>query len=112
MAAGFLSGLLGVGGGFVMVPAQVIWGRTRQLQANATSLVAIIPIAAVGVAVYYYGGHHEVDLRFAILMTAGAVVGAYLGARLATALPERQLKIVVAVAFLLAGLKQLLLPGA
>ena len=95
-----------------MVPAQVIWADTRQLQANATSLVAIIPIAAVGVLVYYFGGHREVDLRVAALMTVGALAGAYLGARLATALPERTLKLVVAVAFVLAGVKQLVLPGS
>ena len=98
-----------------MVPAQVIFGGTRQLQANATSLVAIIPLAAVGVVIYYFLGasaHHEADLRFAALLTAGALAGAYIGARLATAMPERTLQAVVAVAFLLAGLKQLLLPGA
>jgi uncharacterized membrane protein YfcA len=97
-----------------MVPGQVIWARTRQLQANATSLVAIIPISLVGVAVYYAaGGHsrHQADLPFAGLMTAGAIVGAYLGARLVSRVPERQLKLAVAVVLLLAGIKQLALPG-
>jgi len=110
-AAGFFSGLLGVGGGFVMVPGQVLWARTRQLQANATSLVAIIPISAVGVVVYYFIGsqrHHEADLRFAAVMTAGAVVGAYAGARLVSSLDERTLKIAVSVLFLLVGLRQLI----
>jgi uncharacterized membrane protein YfcA len=97
-----------------MVPGQVIWARTRQLQANATSLLAIIPISAVGVLVYYFvGSHqrHQADLRFAALMTAGAIVGAYLGARLVSRVPDRQLKTAVAVVLLLAALKQLLLPG-
>lgn len=98
-----------------MVPGQVIWGRTRQLQANATSLVAIIPISLVGVAIYYFAGKHDThqaDFRFAALMTLGAVVGAYLGARLVSRVPDRQLRGAVAVVLLLAGLKQLLLPGA
>jgi uncharacterized protein len=109
-----LSGLLGVGGGFVMVPGQVLWTRTSQLKANATSLAAIIPISAVGVVVYYFAGvgrHHEADLRFAGIMTAGAVVGAYLGARLVGRLPERTLRMAVAVLFLVVGVKQLILPG-
>ena len=95
----------------VMVPGQVLWARTRQLQANATSLVAIIPISAVGVVVYYFIGsqrHHEADLRFAAVMTAGAVVGAYAGARLVSSLDERTLKIAVSVLFLLVGLRQLI----
>jgi uncharacterized membrane protein YfcA len=50
-------------------------------------------------------------LRFAALMTAGAIVGAYLGARLVSRVPDRQLKTAVAVVLLLAALKQLLLPG-
>ncbi len=97
-----------------MVPGQVIWGRTRQLQANATSLFAIIPISAVGVVVYYFAGsheHHQADFRFAALMTAGAVVGAYLGARFVSRVPERHLKVAVAVLMLVAGVKQLVLPG-
>ena len=113
-AAGLFSGLLGVGGGFVMVPGQVIWGRTRQLQANATSLAAIIPISAVGVAVYYFvgsGHHHEADFRFAAIMTIGAVVGAYAAARLVGRLPERTLKMAVAILFLAVGIKQLIAPG-
>jgi len=40
-----MGGLLGVGGGLIMVPLQVVWAGVSQRQANATSLVAIIPIA-------------------------------------------------------------------
>lgn len=97
-----------------MVPGQVIWGGARQLQANATSLVAIIPISAVGVAVYYFAGsqsHHQADLRFAALMTAGAVAGAYLGARFVSRVPETHLRVAVAILMLLAAIKQLVLPG-
>ena len=97
----------------VLVPGQVLWARVRQLQANATSLVAIIPISAVGVLVYYFGaaGRPEADLRFAALLTVGAVVGAYLGARLVGRVPERTLRMAVALVLFAAGVKQLLLPG-
>ncbi|MGZ3489157.1 MAG: TSUP family transporter, partial [Isosphaeraceae bacterium] len=46
--AGLASGLLGVGGGFLMVPLQVMWSRTSQRRASGTSLTAILPIALVG----------------------------------------------------------------
>jgi uncharacterized membrane protein YfcA len=90
----------------------VLWARTRQLQANATSLVAIVPISIAGVVVYYFGGrqHHEADLRLAALMTVGAVVGAYAGARAAGRIPERALKVLVALLLLATGIK-LLLPA-
>lgn len=97
-----------------MVPGQAIWARTRQLQANATSLAAIIPISAVGVAVYYLkpGQHgHEADLRFAAVMTIGAVVGAYFGARLVNRVPDRSLRMAVAILFFVVGVKQLIVPG-
>lgn len=113
-AAGLFSGLLGVGGGFVLVPGQVIWARTRQLQANATSLVAIIPISAVGVLVYYFvgsRGRHEADFRFAAVMTVGAVVGAYAGAKLVSRVPDTALRTAVALILLVAALKQMIAPG-
>ena len=47
---GLAGGLLGVGGGFVMVPLQVIWAGRSQHQATGTSLAAILPIAVVAAA--------------------------------------------------------------
>ncbi|HXI96681.1 MAG TPA: TSUP family transporter, partial [Candidatus Acidoferrum sp.] len=53
---GLAGGLLGVGGGFVMVPLQVIWASRTQHRATGTSLAAILPIAVVAGATYYFGG--------------------------------------------------------
>ena len=111
MAAGALGGLLGVGGGFVMVPLQVLYGRMGQHAAQATSLAAIIPGSIVGVLVYYYGSTEpQVDLRFAALLVVGSAVGAFLGARVMTRLPERGLKMVFAVILVLLAGKELLAP--
>jgi uncharacterized protein len=108
---GLLSGLLGVGGGFVMVPLLVLWTRLPQHRANGTSLLAIVPIALVGVFVYYFqGSRPQVDAGFALLLVIGSVLGAYLGARLMYRIPEAQLKAGVAVVLLLVGLKELVLP--
>ena len=52
---GLAGGLLGVGGGFVMVPLQVIWARRSQHRATGTSLAAILPIAIVAAATKYIG---------------------------------------------------------
>ena len=108
---GLMGGLLGVGGGFVMVPLQVVWAGVPQRQANATSLVAIIPIALAALPIYYFTkGTPEVDLHFALFLVIGSGLGAYIGARLLRRIPERPLAIAVAVLLTLAGIKELIAP--
>jgi uncharacterized membrane protein YfcA len=109
-SGGFLGSLLGVGGGFVMVPLQVLWTRVAQHTANGTSLAAIAPLTLAGMAVYALAGG-DVDWRLVLPLAAGAVLGAFVGARWASHLPERQLRRVVAAVILIAGVKQLLFPG-
>jgi uncharacterized protein len=106
-----MGGLLGVGGGLVMIPLQVMWGGLSQRQANATSLVAIIPIAIAAVPVYYFQkGTPQVDLHMALFLVIGSVVGAYVGARLLKRIPERPLTFGVAALLFLAGVKELIAP--
>jgi Sulfite exporter TauE/SafE. len=106
-----MGGLLGVGGGFVMVPLQVLWAHVPQRQANATSLVAIIPIALAALPIYYFQrGSPQVDLHLALFIVIGSVVGVYVGARLLRRIPERPLTVGVAALLLLVGLKQLIAP--
>lgn len=108
---GVLSGLLGVGGGFIMVPLLVLWAAMPQRRANGTSLLAIVPIALAGALVYYFRTTRpQVDLAFALYLVVGSVFGAYLGARAMSRIPERLLAPGVAAVLLLVGLKELLLP--
>lgn len=109
MIGGVLSGLLGVGGGFLMVPLLVLWTGLPQHRAHGTSLLAIVPIALVGVLIYYLqGGRPQVDLGFALLLVTGSIVGAFLGARFVTRVPESQLTAAVAVLVAAVGVKELL----
>jgi uncharacterized membrane protein YfcA len=108
---GLLGGLLGVGGGFVLVPLQVLWTDTPQRNANANSLVAIIPIAIAALPIYYFRtSTPQVDFHIALFLVVGSVVGAYVGARLLTHIPERPLRIVVAVVLGILGVKELVFP--
>jgi uncharacterized membrane protein YfcA len=95
-----------------MVPLQVMLVKTSQLRANAASLAAIIPISITGILVYYLAGRGgpQVDVRFALLLMTGGVAGAYLGARLASRVPEVWLGRGVAILLGLVGLKQLVSP--
>jgi uncharacterized membrane protein YfcA len=87
---GLLSGLLGVGGGIVMVPLLVLWGRYGQRDAHAASLGAIIPISIAGIATYGIAG--EVRLGPAAALAAGSIFGAQLGAGILARIDERVLK--------------------
>jgi hypothetical protein len=95
VVGGFLSGLLGVGGGIVMVPLLVLWARYGQRDAHAASLGAIIPISIAGIATYGVAGHVKVLPAAALI--AGSVVGARVGAGLLVRLDERILKTVFGV---------------
>lgn len=89
-ATGLASGLLGVGGGFVMVPGMVYLLKTRQHEAHGTSLAVIIPVAAVGAVIL--GKGHDVDPGTALLLALGAVGGAVLGARLSRRISAARLR--------------------
>ncbi len=95
---GILSGLTGVGGGVFLVPAMVLGFGLSQHVAQGTSLVAILPIAAVGAFVHFRQGN--VDCRAAAWIGGIGAPAAVLGASLALALPQTVL-ILIFGAFLL-----------
>jgi uncharacterized membrane protein YfcA len=90
LAAGFLSGLFGVGGGILIVPALMLLVSFDQRIAAGTSLAAIVPMSIVGVVSYALGG--SVDWVAAALLAAGAIVGAQAGSHLLSRLPRRALR--------------------
>lgn len=91
LAAGVVAGLLGVGGGALFVPALTIGLGLSQLDAEATSLLAIIPVALVGaVRQRRYG---NVDVRTGLVLGCMAVGGALGGVIIANAVPQRGLEV-------------------
>jgi uncharacterized membrane protein YfcA len=105
LAAGVLSGLFGIGGGIVIVPALLFFARMSPATATGTSLAALLlPVGALGAWSYYRGGH--LDPRAALLIAVGLFFGAYLGAMLNQALAPRTAARVFAV-FLVAVAVQL-----
>jgi uncharacterized protein len=90
-AAGMAGGLLGVGGGILFVPALVVFAHLSQLEATATSLVAISLVAVVGTARQREYGN--VRLRDGVLIGLLAPAGVLAGTVLANAVPERALEL-------------------
>jgi uncharacterized protein len=91
LAAGVLAGLLGVGGGVLFVPGLVIFLSLTQHQAEGTSLLAIVPVAAVGA--FRQDRYGNVRRREALLLGLLSVAGAAAGVALANALSGRLLQI-------------------
>lgn len=85
IAGGLLSGLFGIGGGTIIVPALAIWLSMPQKLSAGTSVAAILPTAVVGATSYAVQGH--VDWIAALCLAVGIVVGAQLGSALLAKLP-------------------------
>ncbi|HEU5318290.1 MAG TPA: sulfite exporter TauE/SafE family protein [Chloroflexota bacterium] len=92
---GIVSGLMGIGGGNIMVPASTILLRLGQHVAQGVSLIVIIPTAISGAWSHYKRGN--VNMRVALLLTPGAVVGGLIGARVAQAIPGGQLRVIFGI---------------
>ena len=109
VAAGVVAGMLGVGGGIIFVPALVLLLGFQQVNAEATSLLAILPVAVVGTwRQHRYG---NVRLRDGLVIGVLAAAGTVGGVAVANALPQRALEIgfaglalVIAVQLLRRGL--------
>jgi uncharacterized membrane protein YfcA len=97
-AAGVVSGMLGVGGGILFVPALTLVLSLSQVKAEATSLLAIIPVALAGAFRQYRYGN--VRLRDGALVGAMSALGVVGGVALANVLSQRALKVGFAVLIL------------
>jgi uncharacterized membrane protein YfcA len=95
LAAGVVAGLLGVGGGALFVPALTLGLGLSQIDAEATSLLAIIPVALVGA--WRQHGRGNVDLRVGLAVGLLAIGGAAAGVAIANAVPRQALEIGFAV---------------
>ena len=94
--AGAYSGLLGIGGGLIIVPALVLLLKMSQHSAQGTSLAVMIPpLTLLSTYVYYKAGH--VDIKAAAWICAGFFLGGYFGGKLAVMIPALILKRMFAI---------------
>lgn len=100
---GFVSGMMGVGGGTVMIPPMVLLGGMGQHLAQGTSLLAMIPVGISGALTHHKLGNVKTDMVAGLIV--GAVIGGYLGGTAANLLPEIYLRYVFATVLILIGLR-------
>jgi uncharacterized membrane protein YfcA len=91
LVAGLISGMFGVGGGIVFVPGLVVLMGLNQVDAEATSLLAIVPVAIVGA--YRQGIYGNLRLRDGLIVGALSVPFAALGVVIVNAVPERAIEL-------------------
>jgi uncharacterized membrane protein YfcA len=108
LAAGILSGLVGVGGGLIIVPALIFFLGFSQHSAQGTSLgLLLLPAGILAVIQYYKAG--DVDVKAVAILAIGFVAGGYFGSKLALSLPQDVVKKIFAIFMLLVALKMLFL---
>lgn len=99
LLAGFFSGLLGIGGGFMIVPLFIIGMRLPTKIAVGTSLFMILLISAVGAA--QHALLHHLRLELAMVLAIGMIFGALIGSSLLTRIPERRLSKIISFVLLM-----------
>lgn len=104
LAAGAFSGMFGIGGGLVMVPAMVFFLAMSQHEAQGTSLgVLVIPVAAVAAFNYYKEG--ELNIKYAIIIALSFIIGGYFGSKISLGMSQLFLKRTFGVLMLFMAIK-------
>jgi uncharacterized membrane protein YfcA len=96
LVAGVLSGLFGIGGGILIIPALIFFAKFPTKLALGTSLGAmLLPVGLLGAYAYYQAGN--LNIKASILISVGLFFGAFVGAKLANAIPAATLQRMFAV---------------
>ena len=111
LSAGVLSGLVGIGGGIIMVPALVFFMNYTQHQAHGTSLAVLTLPVVILASIYYYNQCQKlgtpIDLKIVVLLAGGFIIGAFFGSKMALAINQEMLKKVFAVILFYTAIKML-----
>ena len=109
LVAGLFAGMFGIGGGLIIVPALIFFMKLPALNAIGTSLgVIAMPVMVLGAMEHYKAGN--LNLKFAVLIALGLLIGAYFGAKIVISLPPALVRKIYGV-FLLAVAARMLLAG-
>lgn len=102
--AGVLSGLLGLGGAIIIIPAlAMLLGFSQQMAQGTALMMMVLPVGALAAFQYYQKGY--VDIKVALIMAVFFFAGGYFGARFATQIPQDILKKVFALLLVLIAIK-------
>jgi uncharacterized membrane protein YfcA len=100
---GFLSGMMGVGGGTIMVPVMVLLAGFGQHLAQGTSLLVMVPAGAIGAFTHWKLGNVETGILYGLI--PGILLGTYLGGHLAHFIPDNGLRLIFAAIMIILGIR-------
>ncbi len=104
LAAGLLSGFIGVGGGIIIIPLLMIFLGMSQHQAQGTSLAVMLPPIGI-LAAWNYHKAGFVDWKFALIISATFIIGGYISSNWAVNIDVKLLKKFFGIMLLIGGLK-------
>ncbi len=104
LVAGILSGLIGIGGAIIIIPALVFILGMDQYQAQGTSLAVMLPPIGLLAALSYYK-EGALNLKYALIIAGAFLIGGFIGSKFALNIPEALLRKIFAVILLVIALK-------
>lgn len=107
LIAGIFSGIVGLGGGIIIIPALIYLVGLTQKEAQGTSLALMLPPIGLLAAINYYKAG-AINLKYAIVIALAFLVGGYIGSKIALGLSDQTLKKIFAFALLILGMRMLI----
>lgn len=107
LGAGMLSGMIGIGGGLIIVPALVYFMAMNQFSAQGTSIAAMLPPIGI-LAAYNYYQEDAINMKYALIIGLTFVIGGYFGSKLTlNFISESMLKKIFGIVMLAGGIKMI-----
>ncbi len=107
LIAGIFSGIVGLGGGIIIIPALIYLLGLTQKEAQGTSLALMLPPIGLLAAINYYKAG-AINLKYALVIALAFLIGGYLGSKIALGLSDQTLKKIFAFALLILGFRMLI----
>ncbi len=107
LAAGILSGIAGVGGGVIVIPALVFAMGMSQFEAQGTSLAMMIPPIGIMAAYNYYQDGY-INWKYALVLAIFFVIGGYIGSKFILNIPQNLVRKGFAIFIIMVGIKMLI----
>lgn len=106
IASGILSGLIGIGGGIIIVPALIFFLGFSQLQAQGTSLgILLLPVGLLAVMQFYKAGY--IDTKAVGIVALAFLLGGYFGSKIALSIPQELVKKIFAILLIVIAARML-----
>jgi uncharacterized protein len=107
LVAGIFSGLIGLGGAVIMIPALIFFLGMSQFSAQGTSLAVMLPPIGI-LAAYNYWKAGEANLKFAMIIAFAFIIGGYIGSSFALNIPVNTLRKIFAIALIIIAINMLI----